>query len=166
VRFSAPAFSFYFRLLCFTLYLSDFNYICTAGTCPCPKVMYQHKCSVILNAVKNLCGSLLREFIKHPFERRWILRSKRRRIVLYAAKAAVTFVLRNKSNQKYFLCFPHSASADGLNSARLIGTQICIPITVTAIKINLTLYVLSTAYGHSLGCFFGHIAVSLLRSKS
>ena len=48
-------------------------------------------------------------------------------------KAAVTFVTRNKSNQKYFLCFPHSATADGLNSVRLIGTQMCIPIIVTAI---------------------------------
>ena len=85
---------------------------------------------------------------------------------LYAAKAAVTFVTRNKSNQKYFLCFQHSATADGLNSARLIGTQMCIPITVTAIKTNLTLYVLSAAYGHSLAYFFVHIAVSLLRSKS
>ena len=56
-------------------------------------------------------------------------------------KAAVTFVMRNKSNQKYFLGFQHSATADGLNSARLIGTQMCIPIPVTAIKINLTLYV-------------------------
>ena len=42
----------------------------------------------------------------------------------------------------------------------------CIPITVTAIKIKLTLYVLSAAYGHSLGCFFGYITVSLLRSGS
>jgi len=42
----------------------------------------------------------------------------------------------------------------------------CIPITVTAIKINLTLYVLSAAYGHSLTYFLEHIAVSLLRSKS
>ena len=81
-------------------------------------------------------------------------------------KAAVTFVTRNKSNQKYFLGFKHSATADGLNSARLIGTQLCIPITVTAIKINQTLYVLPTAYGHSLAYFFGYIAVSLLRSKS
>ena len=84
-------------------------------------------------------------------------------------KAAVTFVTRNKSNQKYFWSYTHSATADGLNSARLIGTQRCIPITVTAIKaikINLTLYVLSAAYGHSLAYFFGHIAVSLLRSKS
>ena len=85
---------------------------------------------------------------------------------LYAAKAAVTFVIRNKSNQKYFLGFPHSATADGLNSDRLIGTQMCIPITVTAIKIKLTLYVLSAAYGHSLVCFFGHNTVSLLRSGS
>ena len=67
-------------------------------------------------------------------------------------KAAVTFVTRNKSNQKYFLGFKHSATADGLNSVRLIGTQMCIPITVTAIKIKQTLYVLSAAYGHSLGC--------------
>ena len=81
-------------------------------------------------------------------------------------KAAVTFVTRNKSNQKYFWGFKHSATADGLNSARLIGTQMCIPITVTAIKINLTLNVLPTAYGHSLAYFFGHIAVSLLRLKS
>ena len=62
--------------------------------------------------------------------------------------------------------FQHSATADGLNSARLIGTQRCIPITVTAIKINLTLYVLSAAYGHSLAYFLKHFAVSLLRSKS
>ena len=81
-------------------------------------------------------------------------------------KAAVTFVTRNKSNQKYFLCFKHYATADGINSARLIGTQMCIPITVTAIKTNQTLNVLSAAYGHSLAYFFGHFAVSLLRSKS
>ena len=81
-------------------------------------------------------------------------------------KAAVTFVTRNKSNQKYFLGFAHSATADGLNSARLIGTQICIPIPVTAIKIKQILQALSAAYGHSLGCFFGHNTVSLLRSGS
>ena len=56
-------------------------------------------------------------------------------------KAAVTFVMRNKSNQKYFWGFKHSATADGLNSARLIGTQMCIPIPVTAIKIKRTFYV-------------------------
>ena len=67
-------------------------------------------------------------------------------------KAAVTFVIRNKSNQKYFWSYTHSATADGLNSVRLIGTQMCIPIPVTAIKINQILQVLSTAYGHSLGC--------------
>ena len=66
-------------------------------------------------------------------------------------KAAVTFVTRNKSNQKYFWSYTHSATADGLNSARLIGTQMCIPITVTAIKINQILQALSAAYGHSLG---------------
>ena len=87
-------------------------------------------------------------------------------LFLYAAKAAVTFVMRNKSNQKYFWGFKHSATADGLNSARLIGTQMCIPITVTAIKINQTLTVLSAAYGHSLAYFLKHFAVSLLRSGS
>ena len=81
-------------------------------------------------------------------------------------KAAVTFVTRNKSNQKYFLGFKHSATADGFNPARLIGTQMCIPIPVTDIKINQILQALSAAYGHSLGCFFGYITVSLLRSGS
>ena len=42
----------------------------------------------------------------------------------------------------------------------------CIPITVTAIKINQILQALSAAYGHSLGYFFRYITVSLLRSGS
>ena len=57
-----------------------------------------------------------------------------------------------KVTKNTFWSYTHSATADGLNSARLIGTQRCIPITVTAIKIKQTLYVLSAAYGHSLGC--------------
>ena len=65
-------------------------------------------------------------------------------------KAAVTFVTRNKSDQKYFWSYTHSATADGLNSVRLIGTQMCIPIPVAAIRINQILYVFSAAYGHSL----------------
>lgn len=52
--------------------------------------------------------------------------------------AAVTFVMRYKSNQKNFLSYKHSATADGRCSARLIGTQKCIPITVTAIKAKQT----------------------------
>ena len=64
--------------------------------------------------------------------------------------AEVTFVNRYKSNQKNSWSYKHSARADGLRSARLIETQKCIPITVTAIKINQILQALSTAYGHSL----------------
>jgi len=115
----------------------------------------------LINCNPFVILNISEEFSKAPSLRKLTEGCKR-----YAAKAAVTFVTRNKSNQKYFLCYRHSATADRLNSARLIGTQMCIPITVTAIKINQILQALSAAYGHSLRCFFGHNTVSLLRSGS
>ena len=71
--------------------------------------------------------------------------------IIYGIKPQLLLSRVTKVTKNTF-CFQHSATADGLNSVRLIGTQMCIPITVTADKINLTLYVLPTAYGHSLGC--------------
>ncbi len=53
-------------------------------------------------------------------------------------RCRVTFVLSYKSNQKNSWGYKHYATADGFYSARLIGTQTCIPITVTAIKAQQT----------------------------
>ena len=88
-------------------------------------------------------SSLQRELFLPPFERRWILLKQKTEDCEnnMRRKAAVTFVMRNKSNQKYLCSYTHSATADGLNSARFIGTQMCIPISVTAIKIKRTFYV-------------------------
>ncbi len=50
-------------------------------------------------------------------------------------------------------------TADRFYSARLIGTQACIPITVTAIKVKQNFNALFTAYGHSLG-YMSEVCVS------
>ena len=81
-------------------------------------------------------------------------------------KAAVTFVTRYKSNQKNSWGYKHFATADGFNFVRLIGTQTCIPITVTAIKAQQTYkFYLPPTDTHS-DVWVKFISVSLLRSGS
>jgi len=81
-------------------------------------------------------------------------------------RCRVTFVLSYKSNQKNSQSYKHYATADGFYSVRLIGTQTCIPITVTAIKAQQTYkFYLPPTDTHS-DAWVKFISVSLLRSGS